>query len=104
MGSYLVYDMRMLHAGGENKSDKRRTMACLSYVNEWFFDQVNFEHKQTKSFKHDFTKYMQKMLTRQDRKAYIRELEDGMGRLEALEARLASEEEVGEAVYQREEL
>lgn len=75
LGSAVVYDMRMLHAGGENKSNKKRTLACLSYVQEWFQDKVNFKDKQSRAFD-DWPKYLQKLLRRQDGKRYMQSLED----------------------------
>ena len=72
--------MRMLHAGGENKSDQQRTMVCLSYVCKWYYDRVNFEEGQTQSFA-SLSPYMQSLLTRQGHRVYLEELENAVDQL-----------------------
>lgn len=39
-GSALLFDLRTLHRGGENKSDKRRPQIYAAYVQDFFIDTV----------------------------------------------------------------
>ena len=46
----------------------------MSYAQEWYYDSVNFNNKQTKSFDRHGA-WMKKLLTRLDTYEYIAELE-----------------------------
>eukprot|EP00457_Paulinella_chromatophora_P005006 gb/GEZN01005019.1/.p1 GENE.gb/GEZN01005019.1/~~gb/GEZN01005019.1/.p1 ORF type:complete len:524 (+),score=80.69 gb/GEZN01005019.1/:25-1572(+) len=74
IGDIVALDMRIVHMGGENKSDKRRTMVYLAYVQEWFVDRVNFHDKHTRDFD-AFDSRLQKLLSRADGLRYIERLE-----------------------------
>jgi len=75
MGSAIFMDLRMIHRGGPNESDERRSVMYVTYVQEWWFDRVNFNDKQTKNFDHIESRDMRKMLSRRDSIEYTYELE-----------------------------
>jgi ectoine hydroxylase-related dioxygenase (phytanoyl-CoA dioxygenase family) len=46
-GGVVLFDMRINHRGGANRSPKDRALLYISYVNEWWRDAINFNTPQT---------------------------------------------------------
>ena len=74
IGTAVLFDSRIRHRGGSNQGDIIRPLLYMSYAQEWYYDSVNFNNKQTKSFD-SHGPWMKKLLTRLDTFEYITELE-----------------------------
>jgi ectoine hydroxylase-related dioxygenase (phytanoyl-CoA dioxygenase family) len=73
-GAAILFDMRLKHAGGENRSDVQRPVLYITYVRPWYKDYVNFHNRQTRRFD-GFPPHYKRATTRLDSEAYVRELE-----------------------------
>lgn len=73
-GDILIFDLRLMHRGGENTSTEFRNIMYISYMNEWFTDRINFNSKQTKSFD-NYEKGTQLLLSRVNEKKYNENVE-----------------------------
>jgi hypothetical protein len=73
-GSAVFFDLRTLHSGGPNQSNRTRSQMYLTYVHEWWVDAVNFHSKQTKGLA-ELSPTKQKLLSRVDRLRYVEALE-----------------------------
>lgn len=70
--SVILFDLRVVHRGKANRSKRKRSIAYLGYVKDWFYDVVNFKHRQTVHFDQIPLK---KLFTRLDSFEYTRRLE-----------------------------
>jgi hypothetical protein len=73
-GSALLFDIRLLHRGGRNKSRKRRAILYTSYVKHWWVDAVNFQFTQTAALD-EVNADVQSLLRRIDSNQYTLNLE-----------------------------
>jgi len=73
-GAAIMFDLRVMHRGGANRSTVRRPILYISYVQHWWKDSVNFNEKQTRDFD-GHSPEMKKLLTRLDTQLYISMLE-----------------------------
>lgn len=73
-GDVILFDLRILHRGGENVSPGPRPQIYATYTREWYVDAVNFHTKQTRAFD-ELDKANRKLLTRIDHQAYVESLE-----------------------------
>jgi len=72
----ILFDTRITHRGGANKTPHPRPMMYVSYVRDWWQDSVNFKQRHTRNFDELSTSQLRRLLTRVDREAYIKSLED----------------------------
>ena len=49
-GDIILFDIRLYHRGGNNKTDIYRDIMYISYFSEWYYDRVNFQEKNTNHF------------------------------------------------------
>eukprot|EP00055_Hartaetosiga_balthica_P010548 m.45393 g.45393 ORF g.45393 m.45393 type:complete len:524 (-) comp7217_c0_seq1:140-1711(-) len=74
MGDVVIFDLRNHHRGTANNSNSKRPIMYMSYVEDWYFDKVNF--KDTQSREYDSLSFQQKKLFgRLDHLEYVRKLE-----------------------------
>eukprot|EP00947_MAST-08B_sp_MAST-8B-sp1_P002748 g2748.t1 len=76
-GSAVLFDLRILHAGGANKGSVNRPMMYLGWVWDWYVDPVNFQNKQTPKFD-AYSNNTRKLLARVDSAWYAKLLEDDL--------------------------
>jgi len=76
IGTIMLFEYRMLHRGGPNKSSKRRSLMYLTWVREWWIDRVNFNAQHTADFDKLSSPQMRKLLSRIDSKLYHEKLDD----------------------------
>ena len=74
-GDVVLFDLRTLHRGGENRRAARRPMMYMTYMQEWYIDAVNFHTKQSAEFD-DLPKSTRKLLGRIDAHNYVEYLEE----------------------------
>lgn len=87
-GTAVLFDIRVMHRGTSNKSDKNRAIGYISYVKEWFSDKVNFAVKHTRGFSSHPTHGLRKLFLRLDAVKYLHSLEQLL-QLHGLGAELA---------------
>lgn len=75
IGTALLFDLRILHGGGANKSNKMRPVLYVGVTKRWYRDPVNFNLKQTRDFD-TYTPRQKMLLSRQDSKLYTMRLEE----------------------------
>ena len=80
VGTAVIFDLRILHRGLDNRTPRRRPLLYLTFFQEWFVDAVNFNSKQTAAFD-KFPPSLRKMLSRVDNKQYTKLLEDELQKL-----------------------
>ena len=49
-GDIILFDIRLYHRGGVNKTDTNRDIMYISYLKKWYSDRVNFQEKNSKNF------------------------------------------------------
>lgn len=74
-GDVVIFDMRLRHRGGANRSPLRRPIIYLGVVKDWFFDRVNFKDTQTRAWDARASLTEQKLFTRIDSRLYTARLE-----------------------------
>jgi len=78
-GSAILFDSRVRHRGGRNRSERRRPILYMGFMAEWFVDRLNFNERQTRSFDAWPTPEMRKLAARVDARAYVAALEAELG-------------------------
>ena len=78
-GGAALFDMRIRHRGGANKSPKDRAVLFLSYVHEWWQDKSNLKAPQTAGWDQHNTTRARKLFQRLDAKAWTSKLEALLG-------------------------
>ena len=74
-GDVVVFDMRIRHRGGANRSPRRRPIIYLGVVKDWYFDRVNFKDTQTRAWDARASLTERKLFTRIDSRLYTARLE-----------------------------
>ncbi len=74
-GAAILFDMRLLHGGGENRSSQERPVLYITYVRPWYKDYVNFHERQTADFDKLSPAY-RRVTTRIDTDRYVQTLEE----------------------------
>ena len=74
-GSAVLFDVRIKHRGGENKSPKDRGLLYISYVHEWWQDKINYKTPQTAGWDQHNTTRTRKLFQRLDAGAWTSKLE-----------------------------
>lgn len=75
-GSAILFDMRIRHRGGANKSSRNRAISYTNFTKDWYSDRVNFKDRQTRGFDALPTVSYKKLFAKLDREAYTRKLEE----------------------------
>ena len=78
-GGAALFDMRIRHRGGANRSPKDRALLVLPYVHEWWQDKINFKTPQTAGWDQHNTTRARKLFQRLDAKAWTSKLEALLG-------------------------
>ena len=78
-GGAALFDMRIQHRGGANKSPKDRALLVVPYVHEWWQDKSNLKTPQTAGWDHHNTTRARKLFQRLDAKAWTSKLETLLG-------------------------
>jgi len=78
-GGAALFDMRLRHRGGANKSPKDRALLVVPYVHEWWQDKINFKTPQTVGWDQHNTTRARKLFQRLDAKAWTSKLEALLG-------------------------
>ena len=74
-GAVVLFDMRIEHRGGANRSPKDRALLYISYVSEWWRDGINFNTPQTVGWDRHNTTRARKLFRRLDAAAWASQLE-----------------------------
>jgi hypothetical protein len=74
-GGVVLFDLRINHRGGANRSPKDRALLYISYVNEWWRDAINFKMAQTVGWDRHNTTRARKLFQRLDTAAWTSQLE-----------------------------
>eukprot|EP00948_MAST-09A_sp_MAST-9A-sp1_P003016 g3016.t1 len=77
-GSITIFDGRIRHRGGENRSNKKRALLYIAYVQEWYVDNVNFHLRQTREFD-ALSPRKRKLLNRVDNEEFKHRLHSHVG-------------------------
>lgn len=75
-GDVSFFDLRLSHRGTENTSNEKRSILYISYVQDWWFDRVNWREPQSIDFDKLDDPRLRRLLTRLDTKNYIQKLEE----------------------------
>ena len=75
IGDVILFDIRLYHRGGKNKTNISRDLLYISYCPEWYQDRINFQFKNTKIFD-DINDKDKLLLSRVDAVNYINDLEN----------------------------
>ncbi len=78
-GDAALFDMRIRHRGGANKSPKDHALLYIAYVHEWWQDKSNLEAPQTVGWDQHNTTRARKLFRRLDAKAWTSKLETLLG-------------------------
>jgi len=78
-GGAALFDMRIRHRGGANKSPKDRALLVVPYVHEWWQDKSNLKAPQTVGWDQHNTTRARKLFQRLDAKAWTSKLEALLG-------------------------
>ena len=78
-GDAALFDARIRHRGGANRSPKDRAVLYLSYVHEWWQDKLNLKTPQTVGWDQHNTTRARKLFRRLDAKAWTSKLETLLG-------------------------
>ena len=78
-GGAALFDMRIRHRGGANKSPKDRALLVVPYVHEWWQDKSNLKTPQTAGWDQHNTTRARKLFRRLDAKAWTSKLETLLG-------------------------
>ena len=94
-GTVVLFDMRMRHRGGANRSPEPRPILYVGYVMRWFRDAVNFKDTHTAVWDALPSRTQRVLLARLDTSAYTRRLEGELRArgvdLAQLQSRLAAD-------------
>ena len=72
----MIFDVRIRHRGGANRSARVRPILYLAFAQAWFRDDVNFKGRQTASWWRDFSSTAaRKLFMRLDQARYVERLE-----------------------------
>ena len=74
-GAAILFDSRLLHRGGPNRSERRRPQLYITWARQWFTDRVNFAEAQSKSLD-ALSPELQHLLSRIDAREYVERLEE----------------------------
>ena len=74
-GGVVLFDMRIQHRGGANRSPKDRALLVVPYVHEWWRDAINFNTPQTAGWDRHNTTRARKLFKRLDSHAWTSLLE-----------------------------
>jgi ectoine hydroxylase-related dioxygenase (phytanoyl-CoA dioxygenase family) len=74
-GGVVLFDFRIEHRGGANKSPKDRALLVVPYVHEWWRDAINFNTPQTVGWDRHNTTRARKLFKRLDSHAWTSTLE-----------------------------
>ena len=69
-GAAILFDSRLMHRGGANRSPRRRPQIYMTYARGWFTDRVNFLESQTRELA-AYPPKMQRLLSRVDAREYV---------------------------------
>ena len=78
-GGTTLFDARIRHRGGANKSPKDRALLYIAYVHEWWQDKRNHKAPQTVGWDQHNTTRARKLFQRLDAKAWTSKLETLLG-------------------------
>ena len=71
VGDVILFDLRLRHRGGKNRSGDPRPLLYISYVLEWWQDRMNFASAQSLEFDKLPTEMM-KLHSRLDHREHVR--------------------------------
>ena len=74
-GTAILFDLRVRHRGGANRSPAPRPILYVGYTARWFRDAVNFKDAHTPSWDALGSNTRRALLARIDSRAYVRRLE-----------------------------
>ena len=74
-GSAILFDLRVRHRGGANRSPEPRSILYIGYTMRWFRDAVNFKDPHTPQWDALGSDTRRALLARIDSRAYVRRLE-----------------------------
>jgi hypothetical protein len=75
-GDVVLFDLRLRHRGGANRSNQTRPIIYLSYVEGWWRDTLNFKTRQSADWAGLQSAATRKLFTRLDADRYVQALED----------------------------
>ena len=78
-GDAALFDARIRHRSGANKSPKDRALLYIAYVHEWWQDKSNLKTPQTVGWDQHNTTRARKLFQRLDAKAWTSKLETLLG-------------------------
>ena len=74
-GDAVLFDVRIRHRGGPNRSPEPRPIMYVGYMQRWFRDTVNFKEAHTAAWDALPGKTLRALLARKDAEAYVHLLE-----------------------------
>lgn len=75
VGDAVVFDLRLRHRGGRNRSPDPRPLLYISYVHEWFTDSLNFSPEHSRNFD-GLSVAAKKLYSRLDHREHVLSLGD----------------------------
>ena len=74
-GAAILFDSRLMHRGGPNKSPRPRPQIYVTFAQQWFVDRVNFHEPQSRAM--DAVRAERRnLLSRIGAREYVAELEE----------------------------
>ena len=74
-GSAILFDLRLRHRGGANRSPAPRPILYVGYTMQWFRDAVNFKQPHTARWDEQPSRTRRALFARVDSHAYTKRLE-----------------------------
>lgn len=82
IGTVVLFDLRIRHRGGANRSPSPRPILYCGYMHRWFYDVVNFKESHTKEWDElQGGRTRKTLLSRVDARGYTKRLEAELEKL-----------------------